>query len=640
MNRAFKILIIICTLFIWASISFGKIKIKTTAPIFSLNSIDKKTYNLETLKNKSMVVLYFFDIDSRPSQEGLLSLERLISKHKNADLVIWAITRSPLNKIKKFLSKTRLSFPILLDDSNVSALYNAEFILPTMCILGPKLIVLDHLQGGGKTVEIMLLRLAERQLQKKEIKLAKTLSEEVVKKNPSNIKAKVLKGYAALKEGNLEKAERIFKEVCKQPGGEILGKEGLAAVYAKKGNVKEALNLANEVEKKAPQRAYVHVIKGDIFYSEGKTEKAKQEYELASKKKEAEPYQAAIGFNKLGRLYAKKGEYERARELYEQAVEIDPYYIEAMTNKGLTYEKEGKWDKALKSYQQALSLRKNDNFAFILAKKAQEMLELQRDIARKKRMDHLIKELVKRYKEQKKEAKKQEDTWTSRPMIISFVEFEEKGGLSERDGFSQVLVSQLGDYLNSSGRVKVVERAIMEKLLEELNIGSSELADPNVTLKLGKILAAKLLGTGAIYFLPNVTLLNLRFIDTETSSIPLVITRKISFTDLQQEIRYLNREILKNIITKYPLRGYIVQVEENQVIINIGSKQGVILGTKFNIIEEGKIIKFKGRLLKAQPKVIGQIEVIKVEPDLSYAKILTKKRALKSEDKIIEIIGI
>ncbi len=336
----------------------------------------------------------------------------------------------------------------------------------------------------------------------------------------------------------------------------ILGKEGLAAVYAKKGQDKKALELAKEVEQEAPDRAYIHVIKGDLFYSQGKKKDAEAEYKKAVKKEGAEPYQKAVAYNQLGRVQANQGRYARARELYDQAVVIDPYDVVALSNKGVTYEKEGKWDKALDTYRRALTLDKNDTFAAVLAQKAQQMLSLQKNATEKKRIDKLVKELAGRYRDQKKSLSKTLDEWTSRLMILSFVDFQEKGGLAERDGFSDVLTTQLADHLNASGRVQVVERVLIERLLEELNLGSSDLADPETALRLGKVLAAKIIGTGSLFHLTDGTLLSLRLIDTETSAIPKVITRPMgSGASLERELYRLNREILKTIIAEHPLRN-------------------------------------------------------------------------------------
>jgi hypothetical protein len=381
------------------------------------------------------------------------------------------------------------------------------------------------------------------------------------------------------------------------------------------------------------------VIKGDILYSQNRKAEAETEYRTAVDKKVAEPYHDAVRYNQLGRFYATSHKNKEAQKLYEKAVAIDPYYVEGTTNKGLSYEKEGKWDQALKSYQQALVVDKNDLYAGVLAKRAQEMLALQKDTDRKKRMDQLIKDLVARFNSQKGE-KPPEDTWTSRPMILTFVDFEEKGGLSEREGFSTIITSELTSDLNSSGRVKVVERLLMERLLEELNLGSSELANPETALKLGKVLAAKLIGTGSLYNLPQETVFTFRLIDTETSEIPQLTTKQLGpRSSLDKELFSLNREILKTVISKYPLRGYLVKVTGEGAMINLGSRQGVVPGTRFDVVEEGETMVFKGKTLHSSPKSVGQVEVLRVEPDISHVKFTRQQRPLKADDKIQERIN-
>lgn len=606
---------------------------------FSLKGIDGKDYALSSMKECPLLILYFFDPDSRPCQEGIIKLNSLVKAHPDAEITVWAITASDRIKAEAFATRSGISFPVLLDSGQVSAAYNSTVILPTVYFIGPGLKVLDTIQGGGKGAELMMIRLAERELQRKNVMVAKAISQDVLKKDPDNTDAMLVSAYADLKAGQVDQAEKTFDKLAKEPGKkEVLGKEGLAAVAAKKGEDEKALKLASEVEKKAPERAYVHVIKGDILYAKGEKEQAKYEYKKAVEKKEAEPYHQAVRYNQLGRVYASAGKYKEARQIYDKAVAIDPYYVEGMANKAVTYEKEGRWDKALEEYRRALAVDRNDPFAVVLAKKAEEMLALQRDAERSKRIDRLVKELAQRYREQKAKAVKKEDTWTSRPMVLSFLDFQEKGGLSERDGFSIFFTAQLADYLNASGRVKVVERVILDKLLQELNLGSSELADPETALNLGRVLAAKLVGTGSFYFLPSGTMLSLRMIDTETSGIAMVASRSIkSEISLEQELLALNRKILQTIIEKYPLRGYVIQpAGGGQVLINIGANQGVVPGTRFKVITEGKTIVYKGRTLKGAPETIGIIEVVKVEPDLAYAKIVEKKAEIGPDSKIEE----
>ncbi len=639
--RIVIVLVMVVSTLIGAAPSFGQVGPGQAAPEFSLTDLQGNPHRLSDHSSQPMLILYFFDAASRPSQEGLLSLNNLAKRFDTANMAVWGITNSSRKAAAEFIDQANLVFPVLLDTSNVSDLYEAKAILPTVSILGPGMKILDYFQGGGKSTEIMLVRLAERTLQRKQTMMAKAISDTVIEKNPGNIEAQSVKGYAEIKEGNLARAEEIFETISRKKGeGEIAGKEGLSAVYAKTGDTQKALQLADEVVQKAPERATAHVVKADILYSRNKKQEAEAEYRKAVESKAEQPYQKATALNQFGRFFASVGNYKEARTLYDQAVDVDPYYIEAMSNKGMTYEKEGNWDQALSEYRQALSLSETDTFASVLAQKAEKMLALQKDAARNKEIDRLVKDLAKRFREQKSKIKGPRDTWTSRPMVLSFVDFQDKGGLAERDGLGLVMTTQLADKLNASGRVKVVERAVMDRLLSELNLGSSELADPETALKLGQVLAAKLMATGTLLFTPGNTLLSLRLIDTETSAIPKVVTKEIdSKVALSAYLNQLNRELLKAIIEQYPLKGYLVQASGDRVMLNIGQSQGVVPGTRFEVIEEQEPVKYKGKTLQAAPKTIGEVEIVSVEPDLSYARVLREERSFKQDDKVIEKIN-
>lgn len=642
-KKVFTVFLLPVAVVMWvAGISYGDITQGQSAPVFSLKDMGGKSYDLAEEKTRPMIMLYFFDAASRSSQEGLLRLDELAKKYTEVDLKVWGITRSPKDTVTTFVKQARPGFPILRDTEKVSDMYGARFILPVVCIVGPGLKVLDTFKGGGKTMEVMLVRLAERKLQQRRPEAARVLVAEVEKQHPDNEDAKAVSGYAALKAGELDTAEKVFKDMSRGKGKSgIVGKEGLAAVLAQKGKTSEAMALADEVAQAAPERPYPHVIKGNLLYQQQKREAAEAEFEKATAKKDGAPYQQAVGYNQLGRMLAEKGELKKSRQLFGMATDINPYYIEATSNKARTYEKEGNWDQALQTYQQALTVDNADVFVKTLAAKAAEMVAIQNDTEKKARMDKLVKELAERFNSQKPDTDTSADTWTSRPMVLTFVDFQEKGGLPERDGFSSVLTSRLGATLNASGRVKVVERVLLERLLDELNLGSSDLADPETALRLGKVLAAKLIGTGSLFYMPGGTLLNMRLIDSETSSIPKVVTRQLSTQgSMEKDINQLNREILKTVISKYPLQGFVVSAENKEVMINLGASQGVVMGTSFSVIEEKEPVVYKGKTLRSKPKVVGRLEVTSVEPDLSYARIVEAARPLKTDDKIREQVDV
>jgi len=619
-----------------SSNGFAEVKTGAVAPAFELKDVNGKLYSLSQMKGSPLTVVYFFDVDSRSSQEGLLSINSLVASTKSSLKVI-AITGSPREKVIQFAKNNKLSFPVLLDSGPVRTEYKARQILPVICTLGPGLKVFDYFQGGGKTTEKMLARLAERELQRKNTVVAKAISKEVARKHPKNLEARKVVAAVSTRSGNLKEAEAECRNIMDDGAdGEAQGKECLAQVYLKKGKYDDALKLAREVEKLAPDRSFANVIKGDALYAKNKKAEAKIEYEKATKKKTSAPYQEAVAYNRLGRMNDAAGKKKEAQALFDKAVAIDPYYVEVTTNKGLSYESEGKWDQALKTYRQALEIDKNDTYASALARRAQEMLDLQKDSDRSKRIDQLVKDLAARYKSQKTDTK-HDDDWTSRPMVITFLDFEEKGGMVERSGMSAVFSAELTRYLNASGRVKVVERALMDRLLSELNIGSSELADPATALKLGKVLAAKLIVTGSLVHQPQASAISFRLIDTETSDIPQTTIKQLGPTSVfDQELFQFNRDILKTVITKYPLRGYIVKTADNEAVINIGSSQGVVTGTAFDLLEDTKPIEYKGKILRSAPKVIGQLEVVRVEQDLAYVKPINKQTHLTADARIQE----
>jgi tetratricopeptide (TPR) repeat protein len=624
-----------------AGAATGTIKVGQTAPTFTLADISGGRHALAAIEGRQMTVLFFFDAGSDASQGGLLVLDRLLRKYDDKQLTVWGITRSSADVVRRFNQNAQLQFPILLDTADVSRRYNAQTVLPVVCTLGPGLEVLDYFQGGGATVEVMLTRLAERQIHRNQPQLAKAMAESVTQQNPANMEAKAVQGYAALAEGKTDEARQVFDRIASSADSSaVIGQEGQAAVLAREGQTEKALALAEQVTQKAPQRVGAHKIKGDALIGKGDRQAAAAAYRAAVAQTAGPPFQRAEAYNQLGRLYSADGQYGEARKLFDNAVAMDPYFLEPTSNKGVTFEKEGMWSQALAEYRKTLTLDQTDTIAAVLARKAEQVLALQQDTAGRQRMDQLINSLVERYKRQEKEiSTKPEDQWTSRPLILSFVDIREQGGLASRDGLAIVLATRLGELLSSSGRVQVVERVVMERLLSELNLGSSELADPDTALQLGRLLAAKLIGTGTLHYLPDSTLLNLRIVDTETSAIAKTVAHRITaHSDLERELFDLNRTILKSVMQAYPLQGYVVQVDAGEAMLNLGSNQGVSTGTTFEVVEPGAAVAYRGRVLRGAMQAVAKLEVVRVEPDLSFARVIEQKRSLARDDQVKEVL--
>jgi hypothetical protein len=131
--------------------------------------------------------------------------------------------------------------------------------------------------------------------------------------------------------------------------------------------------------------------------------------------------------------------------------------------------------------------------------------------------------------------------------------------------------------------------------------------------------------------------LTLRLIDTETTRIAKVFSMPISiYASVQKDLHRLNRKILAAIIDQYPLQGYVVKAESDQVMVNLGAAQGVVPGTTFEIVEPAAPIVYRGRRLQAQPKVIGTVEVLDVQSDRCTGRVHDAQRTIKRDDQLRE----
>jgi len=186
-------------------------------------------------------------------------------------------------------------------------------------------------------------------------------------------------------------------------------------------------------------------------------------------------------------------------------------------------------------------------------------------------------------------------------------------GYSLREGEGRLLVFGIMDQVLERSRVRLVERALLDKLLQELKLGASNLSDRSTALSLGKILAARLILFGQLNYSELQTQVSMRLIETETGRITAAVREScasaLQASDLAGK---LSKSLLQKMEKLYPLRGKIRKVEDENVHLNIGEQVGVRMGQRFKIVDRDVII-----------------EVISTQPDTSLAKIEKGKELLK-----------
>lgn len=594
---------------------------------------------LKAVENKPMVILYFFKLSSKPSVEGLEHLRRLYGQYQNEGIEVIAISQDDPKKLDAYLSKHPLPFKVVKNGKGIFGKYQVKFILPATFVLGPGARISDAMEGGGATSHHFITTVAQRSIQLNKTMLAKTLYESALKSDPKSATARTGLAQVYMKEGKLDQAEEEFSKVAKLASPEaILGMEGLAELHLQKGEYKKAIAVAKQIEKEDPNNGLVHLIKGNVLAASGKNDAALSAFNRATQGKLSNDRLVAQAYNNAGRIHSERSEYALAESMYEEAVVHNPYSSEILTNRGVLYEKRGQPKKALALYQQALSADPEDEISQLLAKRIAQHLAFKEDMERQKRVDALVNELADRYQKGRVSQAPVTDPWSSRPMTIAFLGFKSMGGGLLREGVSEVLQQQIAQDLMATGRITVVEREMMDKLLAELKLGSSELADPETALKLGRILSARLIVTGSLVQVSNGVRLSLRMIDPETSAIRITHTDEMSPSRNLLSLADLTAQALSEKLKEhYPLRGKIAVVEEQgQVIVNLGSRHGVTLGTTLRIIDEGDPIVVDGKTIGHRKKNIGFLEIVEVEEALSYGKLREQKANVEKDQKVLE----
>jgi hypothetical protein len=251
-------------------------------------------------------------------------------------------------------------------------------------------------------------------------------------------------------------------------------------------------------------------------------------------------------------------------------------------------------------------------------------------------MDKEIDDLVASYKRgQAAGAAKPADEWTSKPLTMTFIDFTSKGRAAQMEGEDDFIQLAVNDALKSTGRIEVVDRAKIDKVISELKLSSSELASEDTRLKLGRLFSARLIATGSLLRYGNETQVSLRLIETETTQVKVAVTPKpLPATAKAADIaKAITTELVEKVRKAYPLRGMVAEVQKDgSVVLNLGRKAGLTPGVKLSLLEE-KTLQVAGKnLIKREPA--GSLEVTNAEDEIAYAKVVsgTPKKDMKVEE--------
>lgn len=100
---------------------------------------------------------------------------------------------------------------------------------------------------------------------------------------------------------------------------------------------------------------------------------------------------------------------------------------------------------------------------------------------------------------------------------VAVLDFGEEGLSAGRKGLGRAAAALLAAELARSGKARVVERAALDKVLEEQRLGLSGAVDPRGAARIGRLAGAKLVVVGSLLELKDGVTVTARAVDVESS---------------------------------------------------------------------------------------------------------------------------
>ncbi len=121
-------------------------------------------------------------------------------------------------------------------------------------------------------------------------------------------------------------------------------------------------------------------------------------------------------------------------------------------------------------------------------------------------------------------------------VAIAYFDYEKSDELDVlKKGLAQMLISDLGAHPS----VRLVERARVQELYDELKLAETKKVDPQTAIKLGKLLSARYVLIGGYFVFGGQLQISTRLMDTQTSALipgPKVRGKPEAFFELEAEL--------------------------------------------------------------------------------------------------------
>lgn len=206
---------------------------------------------------------------------------------------------------------------------------------------------------------------------------------------------------------------------------------------------------------------------------------------------------------------------------------------------------------------------------------------------------------------------------------IAVLDFNMQGNKGSDSDMGKIVAEWLITAFVRDGRFEVVERRLLESIINEQKLVMSGVVDTNNAEELGKLLGVKVIITGSIMHFQDMIEANARIIDVVDASIIAAESVKSSSASKLED---LVKEMAKKIIADFPLEGYVVRIKDSILTLDLGNTSGVKPGMRFSVFKEGAVIKHPktGEVLDIERTQTALVEIVTVRDKISMAKVISQ----------------
>jgi len=179
---------------------------------------------------------------------------------------------------------------------------------------------------------------------------------------------------------------------------------------------------------------------------------------------------------------------------------------------------------------------------------------------------------------------------SARPRIMACLGPEVRQQGTEAESLALLYRICLRAELEGLGRVQIIEREALEQVLQEMNLGASDLADARARTAVGKLLPAGILLLGDILPTGKGETVYVRLVDTETSRILASFSgKRAADEDVAEVCAELASKIVAAAVKLNPLAARATHIEGNSLTAGIGRFHGAAEDMQFELVRRAAL---------------------------------------------------